>query len=186
MEPAGGLGPAHATGGPLLVVLSGLPGTGKSYFAGELTRLVPFQVLGSDQVRKLLVPRPRYTPNEHARVFGSCHRLIEDYLVQGCRVLYDATNLTKASRRPLYRICERLEVPLVLVRFTAPPETVRRRLAERAVKPRPGDYSDADWTVYCHLASQEEPIGRRHFIVDSSGGGSSVLADIARLAGATG
>tara|TARA_B100000315_G_scaffold255968_1_gene300716 strand:- start:498 stop:1055 length:558 start_codon:yes stop_codon:yes gene_type:complete len=165
-------------------VLSGLPGTGKSYFAGELAQLVPFQVLGSDQIRKLLVPRPRYTRGEHARVFGACHLLIETYLAQGCRVLYDATNLTESSRRPLYLICERLAVPLVLVRFTAPVETVRRRLAERAMKPHPSDHSDADWLVYSRLSSHEEPIRRRHFTVDTSGGRSPVLAEIARLAGA--
>ncbi len=184
LEPAGGLGPTQGTGGPLLVVLSGLPGTGKSYFAGELTRSVPFQVLGSDQIRKLLAPKPRYIPSEHARVFGSCHRLIENYLALGCRVLYDATNLTKPSRRPLHRICERLAVPLVLVRFTAPRETVRRRLAKRAVKPRPGDYSDADWQIYCRLSPSEEPVSGSHYTVDSSAGFSSVLAEIARLAGA--
>jgi predicted kinase len=116
-------------------------------------------------------------------VFAACHLLIETYLARGCRVLYDATNLTESSRRPLYLICERLAVPLVLVRFTAPLETVRRRLADRAAKPHPRDYSDADWLVYCRLSSQEEPIGRRHFTVDSSGGRSPVLADIARLAG---
>jgi predicted kinase len=168
------------------VVLSGLPGTGKSHFAGELTRLVPFQVLGSDRIRKLLVPKPRYTPGEHSRVFPACHRLIEIYLARGCRVLYDATNLTKSSRRPLYRICERLDVPLALVRFTAPQETVRRRLADRAVKPKPGDCSDANWLVYSSLSLHEEPIGRHHFTVDSSGGRSPVLDDIARLAGAGG
>ena len=182
LKPTGESGLAQATDGPLLVVLSGLPGTGKSYFAGELARLVPIQVLGSDRIRKLLAPKPRYIPGEHARVFAACHLLIEYYLTQGYRVLSDATNLTESSRRPLYRICERLDVPLVLVRLTAPRETVRRRLTERAAKPHPNDYSDADWLIYNNPSLREEPIGRQHFTADSSGGRSPVLADIARLA----
>ncbi len=183
LESDGAVGRSAATGRPVLVVLTGLPGTGKSHFARELTQQVPLLVVGSDRIRKLLVSRPKYTPGEHSRLFAACHHLIENYLDQGCRVLYDATNLTGSSRRPLYRICERLDVPLVLVRFTAPRETVRRRLVERAARPHPGDYSDSGWLVYCRLSSQEEPIGRRHYAVGSSGDIAAVLTDVARLAG---
>ena len=129
--------PGETPGHPILVALSGLPGTGKSYFAGELTKLVPLLVLESDRVRKLLVPKPKYTQGEHSRVFDVCHLLIEEYLSQGCRLLFDATNLTEYFRRPLYRICDRLSVPLVLVRFTASRETVRHRLEDRGRSARP-------------------------------------------------
>jgi hypothetical protein len=167
---------------PILVALSGLPGAGKSYFARGLTRRVPFLVLESDRLRKALVPRPKYSPEEHSRVFAACHLLIEKYLAQGRRVLFDATNLTESFRRPLYRITDRLGVPLVLVRLTAPRKTVRRRLADRAGGLHADDNSDADWLVYCRLAPYEEPIQRRHFDVDSSGDISPVIEEIARIA----
>ena len=66
---------------PLLVILSGLPGTGKSHFARELTNRVPFLVIESDRLRKVLVRHPQYTAGEHARVFAACHHLIEEYLL---------------------------------------------------------------------------------------------------------
>ena len=75
----------------------------------------------------LLIPNPKYTPSEHTRVFNACHVLIEDLLCQGRGVLFDATNLTESFRRPLYWICDRLSIPLVLARFTAPQYVVRRR-----------------------------------------------------------
>ena len=165
-----------------LVALSGLPGTGKSHFAKELTKRVPFMVLESDRIRKLLTSKPNYTGQEHSRVFAVCHLLIEDYLAQGRRVIFDATNLTEAFRRPLYRICRRLSAPLLLVWCTAPPDIVRARLTERAAGLYQGGFSDAGWPIYRRLAPYEECIEGPHFTVDSSGDIAAVLDEVARLA----
>ena len=62
---------AETTGAPILVLLSGLPGTGKSYFAKELSRRLPFVIVGSDRMRKALAPNPIYDRREHARVFAA-------------------------------------------------------------------------------------------------------------------
>ena len=165
-----------------LVALSGLPGTGKSHFARELTKQLTFLVLESDQIRKLLVPKPQYTGEEHSRVFAVCHLLIEDYLAQGRRVLFDATNLTEAFRRPLYLICHRVSAPLFLVWFTASQDIVRARLTDRAAGLHQGDFSDAGWSIYCRLAPYEEPIDGPHFTVDSSGNIATMVDEVARLA----
>ena len=169
-----------------LVALSGLPGTGKSHFARELTKRLTFLVLESDRIRKLLVSKPSYTPEEHSRVFAVCHLLIEAYLSQGRRVLFDATNLTEAFRRPLSIICHRLSVPLLLVRVTAPEDTVRARLSERATGMYKDDFSDAGWSIYCRLAPYEEPIEGPHFTVDSSCNISNVLNEIVLSVAGTG
>ena len=57
---------------PFLVVLSGLPGTGKSHFARQLAQRLPLVVVGSDRTRKALIPAPEYTKEEHLRVFSAC------------------------------------------------------------------------------------------------------------------
>ena len=43
---------------PSLVVVSGLPGTGKSFFCRKLAERLPFVVLASDALRKVLFPCP--------------------------------------------------------------------------------------------------------------------------------
>ncbi len=170
-----------AVGPPWLVVLCGLPGTGKSHFAKRLTARRPFLVLESDRLRKVLFVSPSYTPDEHARVFAACHHLIEEYLALGCRVLFDATNITESFRRPLYEISERLSVPLMLVWVTAPRGVIRRRLADRAAGRDPATYSDADWQVYSRLQPYEEPLTRYHLKVDSSTDNTPVLDRIVGL-----
>ena len=168
-----------------LVALSGLPGTGKSHFAAKLAEKLPCVVLESDRIRKLLVNRPQYTGPEHGRVFAVCHLLIEESLSRGRTVLFDATNLTESSRRPLRRISSRLSVPLIWVRLTAPLDVVEGRLGLRDAG-EPGGSSDAGWDVYSRMALGEQPIKEPHFTVDSSGNIASVVDEVACLAKASG
>ena len=178
--------PAGTPTSPFLLVLSGLPGTGKTHFARALASRGSFLVLESDRLRKALAPRPKYTPGESSRLFAACHRLVEEYLAEGQRVIFDSTNLTQAHRQPLYHITDRLKVTLILVRFTASREVVRRRLAERASGPHANDYSDANWLVYYRMLPTEEPIARKHFTVGSDEDASAVLERVLRLAEAQG
>ena len=172
---------AQGSAGPFLVMLSGLPGTGKSYFARELVERVPFLLLESDRLRKALVSDPKYTRGEHSRVFAACHLLLEEFLGQGHRVLFDAANLTEQFRLPVYQMASRASAPLTVIRFTAPEETVRRRLAERAAGLDPGNYSDAGWLIHTRLRQGEQPIQREHFNVDTSRDIDPVLEEIVRL-----
>ena len=153
---------------PFLVVLSGLPGTGKSHFARRLARRLPLVVVGSDRVRKALIPKPEYTREEHLRVFSACHRVIEEYLKQGWRVVFDATNLTEGFRQPLLDLARRRGAPTHIILFTAPLKVIRRRLQDRAAGIGTDGVSDADWSVFSRLRPGQEPITDAHWVVDSS------------------
>ena len=172
--------PAH-TGRPALVVLCGLPGTGKSYFAAKLAGRTPCLTLGSDRLRKILVPQPRYTRGEHRRVFVAAHRLLAELLAQGYRVIFDATNLTERARQPLYDIAATAGAQLLLVGFDAPEDVVRQRLNRRAAGLSEDSYSDADWQIYRRLSPGAEPIAGPHYRVDSSQDIGPVLEELAGL-----
>ena len=176
------------SGTPILVALCGLPGSGKSYFARELTKLAPFCVLESDRLRKTLVSKPKYSRSEHTRIFSVCHLLIEEYLSQGERVLFDATNLTEKFRLPLRQISQRQNSPLVLVHLAAPRDIIRQRLQDREKERQSGlhssNYSDAGWLIYCRMAPYEEAVQGEHLSVDTSGDISRTVEDVVKLAAA--
>ena len=153
---------------PIMVVISGLPGSGKSYFSRMLRAQVPLVVLESDALRQILFPSPSYTNDENTRLFSACHSLIFDLLKRGSSILFDATNLIEGHRESLYHIAEILEVKLVLVQVHAPPDIVYQRLTVRSEKTDPEDNSSADWEVYRRMRSKAEPIHRDHFVVDTS------------------
>ena len=165
---------------PLLVAMCGLPGTGKSYFAAKLTGQVPFLVLETDRLRKVLVEHPKYTTGEHRRVFRSCYYLIEEYLSNGYSVLFDATNLNEEFRTYLYDISDSTGAPLAVVQVTAPKDTVRRRLKQRKADRHADTYSDAGWLIYTRLAPVEEPVRRDHYAIDTSKNIAPVLDQVVR------
>jgi predicted kinase len=153
---------------PVLIVVSGLPGTGKSYFSRRLAEDLPSVVLESDALRKRLVESPRYTASESNRLFDACHVLIEELLSRGLSVILDATNLVENHRERLYKIADRVGVRLTLVWVKATPELVEERLAVRARDDNRLDSSDADLSVYKAMRGRMERIGRNHIVVDTS------------------
>ena len=164
---------------PTLVVVSGLPGTGKTYFCQKLSARVPFVVLESDALRKALFPAPTYSLDESGRLFLAIHHLIEDLLKKGVAVILDATNLVEYHRERLYNIAERLKARLILVRLYAPPEVVYERLKARA-EGKTATFSDADWEVFQRMRPTAERIRRAHFAVNTAKDTAPVIDKIVR------
>ena len=156
----------EAVARPVLVVVSGLPGTGKTYFCGKLAERLPLAILESEALRKVLFSSPGYSSEESSRLFLAVHRLIERLLKRGISLILDATNLSEQHREYLYSIADHLGVKLVLVRVEAPPEVVRQRLESRRASP--GGISDADWAVYRKMRPLTQRISRQHYAVDTS------------------
>lgn len=163
---------------PAFIVVSGLPGTGKSYFCNKLAERLHFVILESDVLRWALFPSPRYDPTESQRLFQAIHFLIEGLLKRGVPLILDATNLSERYREHLYSIADHLDVRLVLVKVEAPPDVVRERLKARQEDPQ--RKSDADWGVYQKMRSSVQKIWRNHYVVDTSRDITPVLDKIVR------
>ncbi len=159
---------SQTTAYPVLLMLSGLPGTGKSYLARKLCEKIPFVVVESDFVRKTLFNPPTYSPRESALVHRVCHILIDRLLKKKLRVIFDATNLSEMHREYVYRLAERNNAKLVIVQTVAPEEIVKARLEKRHTARDEHDLSDADWEVYARMKQYQQPIGRAHIVVDTS------------------
>jgi predicted kinase len=164
----------------VLIVVSGLPGTGKSYFSRRMAERVPLTIVETDAMRKVLFPTPTYSGVESARLFRACHALIEDLLRAGIPVLFDATNLVENNRERLYNIADKTNAKLILVRVEAPLPVVTQRLQRREDGDSLDDNSTADRSVYRRMVSSVEPIRRNHFAVDTSKDIAPVIEKIAR------
>jgi predicted kinase len=151
---------------PVFIAVSGLPGTGKSYFCSKLAEKLPVVILESDALRKVLFPSPSYSSEESSYLFRAIHLLIESLLKKGISLVLDATNLSERYREYLYSIADHLEVKLILVRVDAPPEVVRERLKARQAGSE--TKSDADWEVYQRMKPSVQKIRRHHYVVDTS------------------
>ncbi|MGE3822137.1 MAG: AAA family ATPase, partial [Isosphaeraceae bacterium] len=150
---------------PCVVLVGGLPGTGKSTLARAMAERADFVVIRTDQVRKELAGVSEgdsaagsfeegiYSREWTERTYAECLRRAESSLFEGKRVLVDANFREEAKRRLFLDAAERWCVPAVLLICQAGTSTVRERLASRR-----GDASDADWEIHRQAAERwEEP-----------------------------
>lgn len=80
-----------------LVVMVGLPGSGKSYKAERLQKMLNAELLSSDSIRKeLLGDENDQSKNE--LVFKTLYYRMREFLNQGRNVIFDATNTTLKTR----------------------------------------------------------------------------------------
>ncbi len=160
--------PEETTAWPVLIVISGLPGSGKSFLARRLVERLPAVIVESDYVRKRFIDKPTYSSAESAWVHAIAHAAIRELLRTGCHVISDATNLVEWHRQQVYRLADEARAGLVVVQAVAPESVVRERLARRSASPSSTHFSDADWQVYEKLKLTVEAIHRPHLVVDTS------------------
>jgi len=170
------------TAWPVLFMISGLPGTGKSYLSRRLAERVSAVIIETDRIRKTLFDPPTYSAKESERVHRVAHQLIERLLRKGVRVIFDATNLVEFQRETVYHIADRLGAKLVIIRTTAPEEVVRERLARRKERIDEQDVSDADWNVYKRMRRRQQGFRRNFLVIDTSDDIDAAIAKIIRMA----
>ena len=111
-----------------IVVLVGLPGSGKSTYVQR----VEGEALSSDAIRKLLAG-DETDQTIHVQVFQTLRYLLEQRLAIGRHVTYiDATNLTPEERRPYIEIGRAHGCEMDAVFFDVPLEVCRDRNARRS------------------------------------------------------
>ncbi len=166
---------------PALVILIGLPGSGKSHFARRLARRYPAAILDSDALRSVLYESPQHTAQENARLFPAIRAVAGRLLGRGLPVLLDATNLKEAHRQRSYRLARDAGARLVIVRLRAPFAVMRERLAKRDAARDPLDRSTAGLLVLERMRRDYQRPRRPYFIVDTSKDSRQVLDKIVAL-----
>jgi predicted kinase len=116
---------------PRIVLLVGLPGSGKSTWASGKKG-----VLSSDDLRELLADDPN-NQTIHTRVFRVLRDLLKHRLQLKRPVTYiDATNLSPLERRPYIKLAKSLDADIEAVFFDVPAqECIRRNRGRERIVP---------------------------------------------------
>ncbi len=163
-------------GGSLLMMV-GLPGTGKSSVVEKLQKKVSCVVVSTDNIRLLMRNKPTYTAAEMMLVYEVCYSIIEARLKQGQRVVFDASNYLAARREHLKKVAQRAGAPVAVCYVQAGQDIIRERLQQRnSGNRRETDLSDADWSVYKWMVEAQEPVIGDHLIIDTSSTPAAELA----------
>lgn len=102
------LSPLSALEKPLLIMMCGLPGSGKSCKAKTLSEKLDCIVFSSDQIRKELFGDENSQENNN-KVFRILHERVIGALKAGQNVIFDATNLNSRKRSAFLRQIKKID-----------------------------------------------------------------------------
>lgn len=144
-----------------LVMVVGLPGTGKSTFSRALAERLGARHLNSDVIRTELGLRGQYSPEDKARVYQKLQEQTEALLDAGATVIVDATLYREDLRQPYTRLAQQLARPILWIELQTGEDTIKERVSEQ----RP--YSEADLAVYRKIKARYEPLKAHHLILET-------------------
>ncbi len=151
---------------PLVVVVMGRVGSGKSSVARAMAEETNWKLVSSDRVRKELAGLPvfqrtrdsgrtrLYSESMTARTYGRLFEVAESEVQAGRSVILDATFGSRKHRAELLRRCHAWGVTCRWVEVKAPDHQIQRRLRER--ERQRAVISDARLEDFPKLASSYE------------------------------
>ena len=116
---------------PLLFMFYGMPGSGKSFLARQLTEQLSAAVVQGDRIRAELFENPTYTKQENHIVASLMTYMTQEFLKAGVSVVFDVNALRLSQRRALRNMANRMGVEPVLVWLQIDPDTAYTRASNR-------------------------------------------------------
>lgn len=109
----------------------GIPGSGKTHFAGQLAEAMGAAHVQADRIRSELFEKPRYDKQEDEVVNRLTEYMAEEFLKAGVNVIYDVNAGRLVQRRALREVSRRLKGQTMLVWLQIDPESAFLRIGKR-------------------------------------------------------
>jgi predicted kinase len=161
-----------AAGAGTLLVLSGLPGSGKSTTALELAARHQAVHLSSDRMRRANYTKPTYTSDESGRIYRLMRQQARLHLSGGDDVIVDATNLHIDDWERWQTIADFARCRIIRCLLTCDDEVAAERLRTRT-----NSDSDADFAVRQRMADRSDSTVRWDLVIDTSLSNPTEVAD---------
>ena len=153
----------------MLIILTGLPGTGKSTVAAVLARELGARVLSTDRIRVAGRKMPGFSRGDKGSVYERMFARAARDLADGRSVILDATFYLAGLRRAAAAVGRRAGVPVFIIEIASPRPIVKLRMGRRLA--RSGRIKPAGFEVYGFIRRTYEPVRGRHFVVDTASPG---------------
>ena len=147
----------------MIIIVCGLPGTGKTFIARKLSKKINAVLLSTDKIRKEIIQKPKYSLWERALVYNVLFLIAKYLLSAGSNCILDGTFNRKSSRDEAIEKLDSEKNEIYIIECICPEDIIFSRLQSRKK-----DYSDADIFVYLKMKKFYEKVSEKHLTIDTS------------------
>ena len=146
----------------MIIIVFGLPGSGKSYFASRLAKKLGALYINTDEVRMKMFSQRSYSDAEKLAVYDKMIEILQSSYPENKVIILDGTFYKSAIRKKFEVVAEKLNSKFIFIEVTANENKIKDRLE------KPRTTSEADYGVYLKLREVAEPLEEEHLVLDSS------------------
>jgi predicted kinase len=154
---------------PLMILLYGFPGAGKTYFARQLCEHLQAVHIYDDRIRHELFDEPRYDKQENTIVTQLMDYMSEEFLNNGLSAVYDTNTMRLSQRRVLRDMARKMHAQPLLIWVQIDTESAFTRIAGRDRRKADDKYAmPLDRTTFDSIISHmQNPQAAEDYIVIS-------------------
>jgi predicted kinase len=156
----------------MIIIVFGLPGSGKTYFALRLAERLKGIHISSDVIRAEISEQNNYSPQVKMRVYEKMLEEMEEKRNDKVIVL-DATFYLEKIRKDFVKAAAGLNKKIYFIEVKADEEIIKERVSKKR------KYSEADFEVYLKMKKAFEPLKEEHAILFSDKMSIEQMLDIA-------
>ncbi len=158
----------------MIILICGLPGSGKTYFAKALAANMGLVHINTDSVRKSIGKMSKYDRKSKDQVYAALFNRAQQVLAERKSVIIDATFMNPKHRYPYFNLSDQKNIKLKIIQVTAEEAIIFNRLKEK----RPD--SEADFQVYKKMKTKFDPLERDYLKLPSDQSSQTEMIRLAR------
>ncbi|MFW5644326.1 MAG: AAA family ATPase [Bacteroidota bacterium] len=155
----------------MIVLVFGLPASGKSWFARQFAEKLKASYLNTDMIRVQLGKTGQYDKDSKQEIYDELKNLAIRNLKNKKDIIIDGTFHKKERREDFFNLADENNTQIYLVEIKASESKVRERLKKRK------GYSEADFEVYRQLKSEFEFPETDYLVLYNEDGNINKLID---------
>lgn len=158
-----------STSRPIVILMVGVPGAGKSHFAIQFAKLFQTPLVSYDKIHHLLFSDPQFSKDEELLVASLMNNLILEIFKTGKTFIIDGAVNSRAARTEVERIARKNDYGTLTVWVQTDNESAKYRVVTRNKK-RVGDKYNVRMTEEQfdrHAQRINPPVGKEEHVVVS-------------------